>query len=299
LAAKRLSAVCKIAYRQAVEDYFMHLPHHNMSKLPKLAALHGARQNELGDSKAPLFVKGLSVAYGAKPVVFSVDAAFRASALTAIIGPNGAGKSTLLKGALSIVPVMSGHIRFFGKSFAAMRKHIAYVPQRVSVDWDFPARVVDVVMMGLYHEMGLMGRIKAEHHKRVHLCLERVGMASFASRQIGQLSGGQQQRVFLARALAQNPDLFLFDEPFAGVDAATEATIIDVLHDLRDQGKTIICVHHDLATVKHYFDDVLLMNRHKIAHGSVETTFTLDYLQATYEGRLANTHIDQLKMQDG
>ncbi|MEO1537738.1 MAG: metal ABC transporter ATP-binding protein [Pseudomonadota bacterium] len=249
----------------------------------------------LGDtdpSSAPLAIRGVTVFYNQKPAVFSVDATFRKGAMTAIIGPNGAGKSTLLKAALGLVTPLSGTTTVFGALLNQMRRRVAYVPQRASVDWDFPARVADVVAMGLYADLGLLGRFTGAHHKRVMACLERVGMDDFADRQIGQLSGGQQQRVFLARALAQDADLYLLDEPFAGVDAATERAIIDVLHGLRDAGKTVVAVHHDLTTVPEYFDDVLILNVRTIAEGSVADAFTQDALNKAYGGRLAMAEID-------
>ncbi len=182
----------------------------------------------------------------------------------------------------------------FGETLASQRGRIAYVPQRASVDWDFPTRVIDVVLMGLYRELGLLGRVRARHMDHARDCLDRVGMREFASRQIGQLSGGQQQRVFLARALAQGADLYLLDEPFAGVDAATEKAIIGVLKSLREAGKTVVVVHHDLATVADYFDNVFLINTRKVAEGPVAETFTAATLQATYGGRLATAQVDQL-----
>ena len=170
------------------------------------------------------------------------------------------------------------------------------MPQRASVDWDFPTRVIDVVLMGLYRELGLLGRLRANHRAAAMDCLDRVGMGDFATRQIGQLSGGQQQRVFLARALAQGADLYLLDEPFAGVDAATEKAIIGVLKSLREAGKTVVVVHHDLATVADYFDNVFLINTNKVAEGTVAQAFTADTLQAAYGGRLATAQVDQLAL---
>ncbi len=248
---------------------------------------------------SPLVVQGVTVSYGEKPAVFSIDATVPSESMVAIVGPNGAGKSTLLKAALGIVPMLSGTVTVFGLPLAEARRRIAYVPQRASVDWDFPARVIDVVLMGLYRELGLLHLVRRPHREQALACLERVGMADFAGRQIGQLSGGQQQRVFLARALAQNADLYLLDEPFAGVDAATEKAIIDVLKSLKADKRTVVCVHHDLATVMDYFDHVLLLNVRKVAEGPVKTTFTARNLQATYGGRLAMTHIDQLKLPTG
>ncbi|WP_171177256.1 metal ABC transporter ATP-binding protein [Ruegeria sp. HKCCD8929] len=246
----------------------------------------------LGDS--PLAIRGLTVSYGQKPAVFSVDMTVRPGAMTAIIGPNGAGKSTLLKAALGIVKPLSGQVSVFGKPLDDQRARIAYVPQRASVDWDFPTRVIDVVLMGLYRELGLLGRLRARHTAKAMDCLNRVGMHDFVDRQIGQLSGGQQQRVFLARALAQEADLYLLDEPFAGVDAATEKAIISVLKSLREAGKTVVVVHHDLATVTDYFDHVFLINTRKVAEGSVAEAFTAETLQAAYGGRLATAQVDQL-----
>jgi manganese/zinc/iron transport system ATP- binding protein len=240
---------------------------------------------------APLTIRGLTVSYGEKPAVFSVDATFEQGSMTAIVGPNGAGKSTLLKAALGIVKPLSGQITCYGVPMAQSRSRIAYVPQRTSVDWDFPTRVIDVVTMGLYRQLGLLGKVRGTHVKKAMECLARVGMDGFASRQIGQLSGGQQQRVFLARALAQNADLYLLDEPFAGVDAATEKAIISVLKSLKADGKTVVAVHHDLATVTDYFDRVFLINTTKVAEGPVETAFTEANLQKAYGGRLATAQM--------
>jgi manganese/zinc/iron transport system ATP- binding protein len=197
---------------------------------------------------------------------------------------------------LGILPALSGTVAVFGRPLREARRRVAYVPQRASVDWDFPTRVIDVVLMGLYRELGLLRVVRRHHREKALACLARVGMADFADRQIGQLSGGQQQRVFLARALAQSADLYLLDEPFAGVDAATERAIIAVLKSLKAEGRTVVCVHHDLATVVEYFDHVLLINVRKVAEGPVATAFTADNLQATYGGRLATAHIDQLKL---
>ncbi|MEM9344426.1 MAG: metal ABC transporter ATP-binding protein [Pseudomonadota bacterium] len=233
---------------------------------------------------SPLAIRGLTVSYGQSPAIFSVDATFEAGKMTAIVGPNGAGKSTLLKASLGIVKPLAGQVTSFGQPLAQAR--VAYVPQRASVDWDFPVRVIDVVLMGLYSEVGLLGRLRGLRARAVE-CLERVGMDGFAERQIGQLSGGQQQRVFLARALAQGADLYLLDEPFAGVDAATERAIIAVLQELRDAGKTVVAVHHDLATVPEYFDNVLMINVRKMAEGPVAQVFTDKALDETYGGRLA------------
>lgn len=265
----------------------------------ELAANHGVAPTGPGVDQSPLALRGMTVSYGQKPVVFSVDMTVTEGAMTAIIGPNGAGKSTLLKAALGVVTPLAGQVSVYGKPLAGQRHRIAYVPQRASVDWDFPTRVIDVVLMGLYRELGLLRRIRGQHCAKAMACLERVGMADFADRQIGQLSGGQQQRVFLARALAQEADLYLLDEPFAGVDAATEKAIIDVLKSLKEQGKTVVAVHHDLATVGEYFDRVFLINTRKMAEGTVAEAFTAENLNRTYGGRLATGQIDQLDLVAG
>lgn len=260
----------------------------------ELAAREGKRLSDNSIAASPLAVRGLTVSYGQKPAVFSVDMTVQPGAMTAIIGPNGAGKSTLLKAALGIVKPLSGQVTVFGRPLEEQRARIAYVPQRASVDWDFPTRVIDVVLMGLYRELGLLGRLRARHKARALDCLARVGMRDFADRQIGQLSGGQQQRVFLARALAQDADLYLLDEPFAGVDAATEKAIISVLKSLKQAGRTVVVVHHDLATVTDYFDHVFLINTRRVAEGAVAEAFTADNLQTAYGGRLATAQVDQL-----
>jgi manganese/zinc/iron transport system ATP- binding protein len=245
-------------------------------------------------SDIPLVVKGLTISYGEKPAVFSVDAKFPAKAMSAIIGPNGAGKSTLLKASLGLIPRLSGEVLVFGRPIESTRKRIAYVPQRTSVDWDFPISVIDVIKMGLYRKVGLLGRLSGKMKQKAHECLKRVGMLDFHERQIGQLSGGQQQRVFLARALAQDADLYLLDEPFSGVDSATERAIVEVLNFLKSEGKAIVAVHHDLSTVNDYFDHVFLMNVRRIAEGPVNTTFTSENLNATYNGRLGANHMANL-----
>lgn len=233
-----------------------------------------------------LAISGLTVAYGSVPVVATVSARFPKGSMTAVIGPNGAGKSTLLKAALGLIPAVTGEVRAFGDPIARAMPRIAYVPQRAAVDWEFPARVIDVVQMGLYRRTGLFGRLTPGLRAEAMAQLDRLGMADFATRQIGALSGGQQQRVFLARALAQGADLVILDEPFAGVDAATEAAIIDVLHGLRAEGRTVIAVHHDLSTVTAYFDRVLLLNRRVIAEGPTASTFRRDMVAEAYGHQL-------------
>ena len=213
-----------------------------------------------------------------------------------LLGPNGAGKSTLLKSVIGVQPKLSGQINIFGNPIKNNLKKIAYVPQRVSVDWDFPTNVMDVVQMGLYRQVGLLGRMRGKQTSIAMECLDRVGMADLWQQQIGQLSGGQQQRVFLARALAQDAEIYLLDEPFSGVDAATERAIIDVLKSLKSKNKSVIAVHHDLATVRDYFDYVLMINIKNIAEGLINETFTNENLQSTYGGKLELAHAEELSV---
>ncbi len=266
-----------------------------MSDALTLAARDGRHVTDEAAS-SPLAIRGLTVSYGQKPAIFSVDMTVEDGSMTAIIGPNGAGKSTLLKAALGIVPAVSGSATIYGTPLSKARDKIAYVPQRASVDWDFPTRVIDVVLMGMSRELGLLRPVRTRHRVRAIECLTRVGMQDFATRQIGQLSGGQQQRVFLARALAQGASLYLLDEPFAGVDAATEKAVIAVLKSLRDEGKTVVCVHHDLSTIGEYFTHAVLLNIRKVAEGPVAEAFTAETLQATYGGRLGLAQIEQLNL---
>jgi len=237
-------------------------------------------------SESPVSVHDLTVAYHRKPVLWDVDLDFPKGKLIAIIGPNGAGKSTLIKAVMDIVPKASGRVMIYGKPFKRQRKIVAYVPQRESVDWDFPIDALGVVMMGRYGTIGWCKPLRRRDREKALDALDRVGMADYAKRQISQLSGGQQQRVFLARALAQESQIYFMDEPFASVDAATERAIVQVLADLRSAGKTIIVVHHDLQTVREYFDHVILLNMRVVAHGSVEEVFTQENLKKTYGGRL-------------
>lgn len=235
---------------------------------------------------SPLTIHDLTVAYRRRPVLFEIEYNAPAGQLIAIVGPNGAGKSTLLKSSLGLIPRVAGETKFFGQPFKKVRDRVAYVPQRTSVDWDFPVSALDVVAMGLYRQIGWCRPVTTKWKDRAMQSLDRVGMAEFAHRQISQLSGGQQQRVFLARAIAQDADLYLMDEPFAGVDEATEHSIVDLLRSLRDAGKTALVVHHDLQTVPEYFDSVLLLNEHIIAAGPVDEVFNDDNLRRTYGGRL-------------
>lgn len=246
---------------------------------------HGAAGGDL--SSCPLWVQDLTVAYHRKPVLWEVDYAAPRGKLIAIVGPNGAGKSTMLKAVLDLQPRVSGQIRFFGQAYRKGRRLVGYVPQRESVDWDFPVSALDVVAMGLYRKIGWFRPVTRRWRERALAALERVGLADFASRQISQLSGGQQQRVFLARALAQEAELYLMDEPLASVDAATEQAIIEILRELRNQQKTALVVHHDLQTVPDYFDEVILLNMRVVDSGPVERVFTEENLRATYGGKLA------------
>jgi manganese/zinc/iron transport system ATP- binding protein len=242
----------------------------------------------------PLIVKNLTVAYHRKPVLQEVSFSVPEGKLIGIIGPNGAGKSTLIKAILGLVPKASGEVLIYGKPYKAQRKMVGYVPQRGSVDWDFPTNALDVVLMGRYGHIGWFKRPGKEDVKFALSCLEKVGMENYADRQINQLSGGQQQRVFLARALAQDATIYFMDEPFVGVDAATEKAIISLLNELKAQGKTVLVVHHDLHTVQEYFDWILLLNMRVIEDGPTKKVFTVENLQKTYGGRL--TFLDQGQM---
>jgi manganese/zinc/iron transport system ATP- binding protein len=235
---------------------------------------------------SPLVVDDLTVAYQRKPVLWDVSFQVPAGSLVAVVGPNGAGKSTLLKAILEMTPRASGRVLVFGDTYRRARSRVGYVPQRESVDWDFPISALEVVTMGLYGQIGWCRPVRKVHREKARAALDRVGLADFASRQISQLSGGQQQRTFLARALVQEADLYLMDEPFAAVDAATERAIVDLLREMRSTGKTAVVIHHDLQTVPDYFDYVVLLNMRVVAAGPVDTVFTAENLQKTYGGRL-------------
>jgi len=234
----------------------------------------------------PIQIHDMTIAYHKKPVLWDVDLDVPEGVLVGIIGPNGAGKSTMIKAMMDLVPKASGWVKIYDRPYEQMRSAIGYVPQRESVDWDFPINALDVVLMGRYGHVGWIRRPGAEDKKIAFEALEQVGMGEFAERQISQLSGGQQQRVFLARALAQDARIYMMDEPFAGVDAATEKAIIDILIALRHQGKTILVVHHDLQTVTEYFDWVIMLNMRVVAAGPTNEVFTNENLQKTYGGRL-------------
>ena len=231
-------------------------------------------------------VTDLTVAYRDKPVLWDIDLSVPEGVLVAIVGPNGAGKTTLIKSMLGLIDVAAGQTLIYGESYAKQRDLVAYVPQRGSVDWDFPTSVLDVVMMGLYGRLGWLRRPGKRERDLAREALDKVGMADFAERQISQLSGGQQQRVFLARALVQDAQVYFMDEPFQGVDATTERAIVTLLQELRQAGKTLVVVHHDLQTVPEYFDWVLLLNVRRIAAGPVEDVFTEENLRLTYGGRI-------------
>jgi manganese/zinc/iron transport system ATP- binding protein len=237
-------------------------------------------------SVAALEIHDMTVAYQRKPVLWDIDLAVPEGKLVGIVGPNGAGKTTLIKAVLGLLPLASGKVFIYGKPYQEQRHLIGYVPQRESVDWDFPVTVDDVVLMGTYGRLGWVRRPGRAEREIADRSLAQVDMSDFARRQIRQLSGGQQQRVFLARALAQDARIYFMDEPFSGVDAATEAAIIQLLQSLRSAGKTVFVVHHDLQTVRGYFDYVILLNMRLVAYGPTETTFTPANLHKTYGGRL-------------
>lgn len=233
-----------------------------------------------------LEIHDLTVSYNKKPVLWGIDLTIPKGVIAGVIGPNGAGKSTLIKSAMGLIPPASGYVKIFGTELQNVRNKVSYVPQRESVDWDFPTSVIDVVLMGRYGNLGLFKRPRKADKDVAMECLQKVGMEAFANRQISQLSGGQQQRVFLARALAQDSDIYFMDEPFAGVDAATEAAIIEIVRDMSKQGKTIIIVHHDLQSASEYFNWIIFLNMRLVASGPVEKVFTSDLLQKTYGGKL-------------
>lgn len=247
-----------------------------------------------------LEVHDLTVSYDQRPVLWNVDLTVPEGSLVGVIGPNGAGKSTFIKAIMGLVPLSSGYVRLFDKKLGEVRQKVSYVPQRESVDWNFPTDVMDVVLMGRYGKRGLFKRTNKEDRTVAQEALEKMGMLEFRHRQIAELSGGQQQRVFLARALAQQADLYLMDEPFAGVDAATEASIISLLKELKEQGKTIMVVHHDLGSVKEYFDRVIMLNTRLVASGPTEEVFTDEMLQETYGGKLTLlSRVGQVARQEG
>jgi manganese/zinc/iron transport system ATP- binding protein len=240
-------------------------------------------------------VEDLTVAYGAKPALWDIDLNIPQGQLMAVVGPNGAGKTTLIKAILGLLPTVSGTVRFLsegdvrpegdlrpGGGLRPRANRIAYVPQSGSVDWDFPATALDVVLMGRYGHLGWIRRPRRADLEIAKEALDKLGMVDYAGRQISQLSGGQQQRVFLARALAQQAEMYFMDEPFKGVDARTERAIVALLRDLKAQNRTVVVVHHDLQTVSEYFDWVTLINVQVIASGPVGETFTDENLRRAY-----------------
>jgi manganese/zinc/iron transport system ATP- binding protein len=231
-------------------------------------------------------INDLTVAYREQPVLWDVDLDVPAGVLMAIVGPNGAGKTTLIKAVLGLLKPAAGQILIYGRPYVEQRRLVAYVPQRGSVDWDFPTSVLDVVMMGRYGALGWIRRAGRREREAALGALEKVDMVELAGRQISQLSGGQQQRVFLARALVQDARVYLMDEPFQGVDAKTERAIVTVLQSLREAGSTVVVVHHALQTVAEYFDWVMLLNVRKVAAGPVSEVFTEENLRITYGGRV-------------
>jgi manganese/zinc/iron transport system ATP- binding protein len=240
----------------------------------------------MSEPRLALDVADLTVAYRDTPVLWDVDLMVPEGVLLAVVGPNGAGKTTLIKAILGLVDAAAGRTLVYGRPYAEQRRLVAYVPQRGSVDWDFPTSVLDVVMMGLYGRLGWLRRPGRAERAASMAALEQVGMRDLADRQIAQLSGGQQQRVFLARALVQDAEVYLMDEPFQGVDATTERAIVNLLQQLRAAGKTLLVVHHDLQTVPEYFDWAFLLNVRRIAAGPVGEVFTEDNLRLTYGGRV-------------
>ncbi|MDZ4723556.1 MAG: ABC transporter ATP-binding protein [candidate division Zixibacteria bacterium] len=238
------------------------------------------------DRPVPIEVHDLTVAYRKKPVLWNIDFSLPEGHLIGLVGPNGAGKSTLIQAIMGLLPVLSGYVKVYGHPLEKNRQLIGYVPQRESVDWDFPVDALDVVTMGRYGHMNAFGKLSKQDREIALSALDKVGMADFAKRQISQLSGGQQQRVFIARALAQEASVYLMDEPFAGVDANTEKAIVALLKELKDRGKTCLVVHHDLHTVREYFDWVMLLNMRLVKFGPTAEIYNEENLRATYGGKL-------------
>lgn len=241
----------------------------------------------MNEKELAIQVTDLTVAYDDKPVLWDIDLELPEGSLMALVGPNGAGKTTLIKAILGLIKPTAGQVLVYNKNYQEQRHLVGYVPQRGSVDWDFPISVLDVVMMGTYGKLGWIRRPTRQEHEKAKIALEKVSMQDFANRQISQLSGGQQQRVFLARALAQETQIYLMDEPFQGVDAVTEKAIIVLLRELRENNKTVLVVHHDLQTVAEYFDSVTLLNVRRIASGPVDEVYTEENLRIAYGGRIS------------
>ena len=233
-----------------------------------------------------LEVHDLTVSYDQHPVLWNVDLSLPAGKLIGILGPNGAGKSTLIKSIMGLIEPTSGYIKIFDKPLPEVRSRISYVPQRESVDWNFPASVLDVVVMGTYGKLGMFRRPGKKERQIAMDALAQVGMSGYSKRQISELSGGQQQRVFIARALAQQADLYLMDEPFAGVDMATETAIFQLLQDMARSGKTVLVVHHDIHSAMNFFEWVIMLNLHLVASGPKDQVMTEELLRKTYGGKL-------------
>lgn len=237
----------------------------------------------------------LTVNYGECCVLFDVSFEIKKGTITGIVGPNGAGKSTLLKSLIRLIRPLSGDVTFFESPLSQVRNRVAYVPQRGQIDWDFPITVLDVALMGRYHELGLLKWARKADRQAALDMLDKLGMLPFKDRQISELSGGQQQRLFIARALLQHADIYLLDEPFSGIDLTTERLIVDMLKAERDKGKTVLMVHHDLSSVETYFDELLLLNTSLVAAGPVREVFNPDNLSQTY-GRDASLFLDAIKL---
>lgn len=260
-----------------------------MSRLIMSTASEPLMQNEqtvISPKSLPLTIRDLTVAYHRKPVIWDIDLTIPEGKLVSIVGPNGAGKTTLIKACLDLIPRSSGEVSIYGQPYKQARQRVGYVPQRESVDWDFPVSALDVVAMGTYGQLGWFRRVSKRSKALSMQALERVGLADYAHRQISQLSGGQQQRTFLARALVQDADIYFMDEPFAAVDAATERAIVEMLKEIQERGKTVLVVHHDLATVPQYFDWTVLLNMRVVAAGPTDEVFNQQNLRRTYGGKL-------------
>lgn len=231
-------------------------------------------------------IKNLTVTYNKKPAIKGVNLEIDEGNIIGIVGPNGAGKSTLLKAILGLLPADTGEVKILGKDIKDSLNRVAYIPQKEQFDWDFPINVSEVVMMGRYPYINFFSRPSEKDKEIVSQVLEKVEMKKYAQTQIRNLSGGQQQRIFLARALAQESDVYFLDEPFVGVDAKTEVAIFNLIKELKSEGKTIMIVHHDLSKIEDYFDKLILINQILIAFGNTEEVFTPELLQKTYGGQL-------------
>ena len=241
-----------------------------------------------------LDIRNLNVSYQNTEALRNISLSIDTGKIVGIVGPNGAGKSTLIKAVLGLIPIDSGNIEIYGQTLNEMRKRVAYVPQRANIDWNFPIIVKKTVLLGTYPRLGILKRPKRKHKEWAMECLRKVGMEEYANRQIGELSGGEQQRVFVARALAQKADCYFLDEPFVGIDVTSENIIINILRELRKEGKTIFVVHHDLTKVEGFFDDVILINKELIACGPVNQVFVPKLVEEAYD-----TSLEMLKCLGG